>query len=647
MNQKSFQFFAVGAVASLVAAAGCVTSSTTPTSTATADSGVKAADGAAAGDAATAADGAKADTAAPVATGPVVDLVVDANRDGVANAADKDDQDFEAGFDASHGASFLANLDDDDGDKLEDFYDQVINGDDDAKDLAPIVVSAWKDAPDGTVATLTIDHPEVVRVWAKFPDGTWGLRMGAFDTCDTADNCNEVGTVTISAAELRTGLQLGIEGKQFRMALTKVWDGDVTLKLTVTDAAGKPVTAAGAEAGVDTVKMRVAPWMLNGNTSEFDHWRSLDWQSQSNPKTFNVDLAAADEEIANADYEKYTWYGDQWTQDWYQTGITQIPAPGGKVQGMRVYNARPFKNTNGDMPIVIMRKKMLGPDRAILAVYKKTSGGSSFDSHGNHDLLPPYENGADKYPYGRIITGSGVLPETWAWYDAQKVQGPTLKVVTNWLAVGHVDEILSYVPAKTARGWKLLHGDDAMAKGMFEKLAADGNGDTEVFAGQTVEKGGKDIKKKVFVKDVLADQDILQASQTAHVKTEAAVEVVKAAVGFEDSDLVSIPFLTEDFGGGSMISWQPGTVNSLVIYDFIMIPKPFGPKIKGVDVFEQDLLDRVASPLNALGSDGKGMKVRFVNDWYGYHLLMGEVHCGTNPEQPPNPKLKWWTVARQ
>jgi hypothetical protein len=45
-----------------------------------------------------------------------------------------------------------------------------------------------------------------------------------------------------------------------------------------------------------------------------------------------------------------------------------------------------------------------------------------------------------------------------------------------------------------------------------------------------------------------------------------------------------------------------------------------------------------------MGADGKGMKVNFIDNWYGYHINMGEVHCGTNPEMAPNPALKPWTI---
>jgi protein-arginine deiminase len=66
--------------------------------------------------------------------------------------------------------------------------------------------------------------------------------------------------------------------------------------------------------------------------------------------------------------------------------------------------------------------------------------------------------------------------------------------------------------------------------------------------------------------------------------------------------------------------------------------------VDGKDVFETDLTTRFNDPANKMGADGKGMKVNFIDNWYGYHINMGEVHCGTNPEMAPNPALKPWTI---
>ncbi len=584
---------------------------------------------------------------------PVVNLIVDSNRDGIAKPGDKDDEDFETAFDDKHGASFLPNLDDDNSNKKEDFYDEAIPDDKAAQDLAPILVQAWKDVPDGATAKLTVEPADKARIWAKLSDGTWGWLAGAQGVCDGVGECNGVGEVQFPLDLLKSGAELGLEGRQFRMSASDkdtdplFWDGQVTVSLTVYDKAGMPYNnAPGTDKGTDKVLLRVAPWLQNGNLSEFDKWTSLSWGNQADAATFNADLDKAQQAVGSkVTYDKYTYYSDQWTQDWYQTGTVQIPGPNGTVHGMRVYNARPYSNGPKTLPITILKSKFMGPDRIAIKIYKKDNFGTSFDSHGNHDLLPAYTNGKDSYPLSRILTGSGALPETMDFYAAQRVQGPPVVVDTTWLAVGHCDEILSYAPAKTARGWKLLYANDKMAIDMFTQLQKDGNGKIEVFSGRDVERKGKAVTTQPTIDSVMADVDLLTSSQGAHVKTDAAVELVKGVVGLTEDELVPIPFLTEDWSKNEMIAWQPGTVNSMIVYDHIMAPNTYGPIVNGADVFAKDLQDRLGTDKLGLGSDGKGMKVHLIDDWYGYHLLMGEVHCGTNPEMPPSPKLTWWKVV--
>ena len=638
------------------AAFGCTAQTNTGTVTAldtvgsvdgaaTSDGAAKS-DGAATSDGTATADGSQTD-AVVTPKGPVIDLVVDANRDGLAKADDPTDQANETVHDEKFGAIFLPNLDDDNGDNVEDFFDLADIGSEDAKDLAPISLRAWKDAPDGTAAILAVEPADKIRVWGKI-DGSWGLLAGSFDTCDGADNCNPSSEVAVPIAFLRSGIELGIEGREFDKDAKSGWDGIATLKLTVYDQAGLPVVTKDNPEGSDTVSLEIARWMMNGNTSLFDNFWSMQWGGSSNAAPFNKDLDAKSKAQGKVTYSTYSNWSDQWTQDFFQTGLVQMPAADGKVQGMRVFNARPWGRDKGvkNLPFTWLRANYLGPDQAILAIYKKAETGNSYDSHGNHDLLPPYTNGAESYPYGRIITGSGVLPETWAFYDAQKVQGPTLKVDTTWLCVGHVDETMSYVPATTARGWKLLLADDAMAKEMFEKAVKDGK-KTVVFPGRKGYVADKYESMEQTAEDILKNADVLQASQEAHVATAGQLDTVKKAIGLTDDEIVPMPFLTEnisDFGGVCKLAYQPGTANSLVMYNEVFVPKPFGMIIDGQDVFETDITTRFSDPAAKLGSDGKGLKANFVDDWYGYHINMGEVHCGTNAEMGPNPILKWWSV---
>lgn len=70
----------------------------------------------------------------------------------------------------------------------------------------------------------------------------------------------------------------------------------------------------------------------------------------------------------------------------------------------------------------------------------------------------------------------------------------------------------------------------------------------------------------------------------------------------------------------------------LVINKQCIIPKPFGPVVGGKDLFEEDLKSKL-TPL--------GLTVRFLDDWFEYHIALGEVHCGTNTLRTPK-TAKWW-----
>src|SRR5688572_7314578 len=66
-------------------------------------------------------------------------LLVDADRDGRASASEGD-RARKAEFSSAFGATLLANLDDDDGDRVRDALDEIVNGQEDEIDLARIVL---------------------------------------------------------------------------------------------------------------------------------------------------------------------------------------------------------------------------------------------------------------------------------------------------------------------------------------------------------------------------------------------------------------------------------------------------------------------------------------------------------------------------
>lgn len=604
--------------------------------------------------------GAGGSTSTSSSTGPapieaVIAISVDADRDGKADPAGESDRAHRNDFDEKFGASFLANLDDDDKNGARDADDDVVNGDADLEDLARITLAAWPEAPDGAAGKLGLDAAAAgaVRIFKKGADGTWTAVAGSLGACAAGPNqpcAQQVTEATLSTAEVRAGVELGIEARRFRLSPTDAWKGevDLTFKIVDKDAAdGKPFTSTDAPDGVDHARMRVAPWVLFGNLSPFD----TVWASASSPEFVSgIDAAA---KKGNVTFNKIKSWGDQWTQDFFQTAWTAIPGPGGVAKGLRVANARPWgRNDNQDssLPITWLKKAYLGPDRGILEIYKKKWTGTSFDSHGNHDLIPAYENPAKgtKYPLGRILIGSSVLPEMGLFYDAQEVQGPHLELNTEWLYVGHVDEFLSYVPAKTARGWKLLVASSRLAKKMLEQAQTAGNGAVHMFVGKQRYQGETDvlISAEISIDQVLTDVDVLQASQEAQAEIDANVVKLKDELGLADDEIIEIPTLFEDLTGYK-VAWTPGTVNLLAFNGHVATPDPWGPEINGLDLWKQDLMDRLGTKTSGLGADGNGLDVNFVDDWYDYHILDGEVHCGSNPEaSAPFSSVTWWEAAR-
>lgn len=583
----------------------------------------------------------------------VIDVVVDANRNGVADAADPGDQDAEETWNATAGAMFLPNLDDDDGDGVRDADDGIVNAGEDIYDLVSASITACPECPDGSIGRIELDAEGAknVRVYALDASLTsWRLIAGETSTCnEEVPQCTPQVSYDLTTDEVRAGLTLAIEGRDV-MRDPAGWNGYLDITYSLLDESGAALTSEANPEGVDKARLRVAPWQLFGNLSPFDRV----WSSKTSAVFVAGVKAGADN--AGVEHKTYSNYGDQWTQDFFQTGFFAIPSRDANgnpiIHGMTVANARPWGRNNSDssLPITWLNKNYLGPNRATLVVYENKHSGDSFDSHGNHDLIPAYTNGGTSFPLGRILYGSGVLDETKAFYEAQLLQAPAMVVDTNWLLVGHVDEYLSYVPAATPRGWKLLVGSPDLARQMLLEAQSNGNGSTMLHVGKVWYTDTGTAPADISIDDVLADPVLLEASQNAQASIDGEVARLQDEIGLADDEIIEMPFLFNQVQYGPdtyNIAYQPGTVNALVMGDTIVIPKPFGPQIGGEDIFEADLEERLGTAVNQLGADGQGLDVFFADDWDVYHRLDGEVHCGTNPEAPaPFSSVNWWETGR-
>ena len=579
--------------------------------------------------------------------GPIVDLRADNNRNGTLDWDDPTEDQDEDTWNTTHGAIFLANIDDDlkacpvtaqNGDilsdvelaKCNDAADTVINGDADALDLAPLGVRAWPAAPADTVATLSVDDAAAPYVHLFIQRG------GSLTYFDWT-------TDQLSTDELRAGATLGIEGTDVvRDAST--WNGYATITLTVGTT-------------TDVVQMRLAPIVTRhhlaqeeqvfvtkfatdpGSTAMRDTlYGAMDGTNSSTPPP-NVTEIDGDKTY-NSAYP----YDDQWTQDFFEVGYMSMPAPGGQQHVIDVYlrSANVYYNSP-DNPLRDAGKAVFtmfrGPDAAGVVAYdiKHDQNMDSLNSFGNLETVPPYSLNGKDYPLGRLFRGS--IPSFYPdpvfekMMESQAVQ-PPIYIDTSWLLVGHVDETISFVKASTPRGWAVLVNDAALAKQMLQDQVTAGNGAVLMFDQMNwLDNNSNPYPAAIAIQDVLADTSIMATSDAAAASVDGQLQVIKQETGITDSEIVHVPFLHESSQGASL-AYQPGTVNGLYYaQDVFAAPDPHGPIINGQDIFKTQMHDALA-PL--------GINVVWIEDWDLYHRLSGEVHCGTNSKRGLMPGEKWW-----
>lgn len=218
------------------------------------------------------------------------------------------------------------------------------------------------------------------------------------------------------------------------------------------------------------------------------------------------------------------------------------------------------------------------------------------DWYGNLEVSPPVPG----FPRGRILTGRQkeltFHPAVLDFLEKQKAQWPPVFVDVSWLTIGHVDEVVNFVPASDGRGWRVLLPNPDAAASALQDLA----NNQPVFVGQHGETTVGKLRE-------LAQNAEQQQVRAALAATRAQL---KSELGIESEDIVSLPAL---FSEGLAVI--PNPVNCLVVGKTILMPDPsFAPFRRAI-----------ATALAALG-----LTVHFLDIWEPYHTASGEVHCGTN-----------------
>jgi protein-arginine deiminase len=379
----------------------------------------------------------------------------------------------------------------------------------------------------------------------------------------------------------------------------------------------------------DTVVFRVAPWLMTPNVLIPETVYVCRLEDGSNEK-FLSDLKGlvADAGVNLVVCEPSINRGDRWMQDEIEIGYSQSPT---KVIPVVLDSPR-----NRELDI-FPEEQLIGSDFGY--VTRQEGRASSLDSFGNLEVSPPVESNGQKFPFGRIITGSA-LPTVGAgrrvmqvvkdFLYAQQLQAP-IELFTDWLDVGHVDEFMTFVPtASSSKGFKLLLASPRVCYKLLGQLDNSGSGSAQLFSGRELPWSEDAIGQYTTVSSLLMNREIRLANDLYQSYIDYNKGMLKDKLGLIEEDIIELPLLY--FGLARCSALFSNVVNMIVVGKHLGIGKPYGPVIGGICQFEQ-YIKSVLEPL--------GLICHFLDDWNAYFLGLGGVHCGTNTRRKAF-ETPWW-----
>ncbi|MFE0427212.1 protein-arginine deiminase domain-containing protein, partial [Streptomyces sp. NPDC058953] len=530
-----------------------------------------------------------------------------------------------------------------------------VNGADDAADLARLRTVPMPDlAANATGRIEVVSGVSRTRLHIKRA-GKWSLVLPG---------------QKLTAAELRDGVELGIEGRDI-IRDRAVWDGRAVVRLSVTSD-GRTTS--------DDVTLRLAPLLTHHHVQQTQQVlvtkvKGTDPGSRAQQK-FVSDLAEHTK-AANLPAPRTLdggSYNDIWTQDFFEPGYTSMTGPGGQRQTLRIM-IRSVQSSWRDAGREVFTK-LRGPGTGAVQLAEAADGGGTLDSMGNLETIPPYTHNGQSFPAGRIIqgqfpaTGEKPAKSLRTMLASQGMQSPLL-LDTGWLHVGHVDEFVQFLPADTPRGWRMAVADPEAGLQLLKDAKAAGHGGKRLFS----RPGGTHPVPKDTIDQTLASSRHAEDNALAARKIAESVEILKRETGVTDAEIVKVPALysrASKWPGvsatdGSRLSrtgspdafmdirgkapaksgakarssaaapeptsaWIPGAINGLLLNDNRYVaPKQWGPVIDGKDIFTTAVTSAY---------EKAGMKISYIDDYYPYHLGSGEVHCGTNTLRDAS--AAWW-----
>ena len=248
---------------------------------------------------------------------------------------------------------------------------------------------------------------------------------------------------------------------------------------------------------------------------------------------------------------------------------------------------------------------MLGPDYGFTQALPTTAG-TSLDSFGNLECSPPFEHtgkGRD-YKFGRIVFGGGgraMLLKVRQFLAAQTVQEP-FEIDTDWLIVGHVDEVMSFLPVPAApKKFKVMLASPAMALDIVKAAPSSAKLLQKIHLTDPAQTARIATDYPLSTAGAIMGDAAFKAEQaTVQGKIDGIKATLKTELDLKDSDFIDLPVLFKK-EGGRHVAYTAGVVNMLVITkspsDLVLcVPKPFGPIVGGMCQFEEKVRSQLKPP---------------------------------------------------
>lgn len=390
----------------------------------------------------------------------------------------------------------------------------------------------------------------------------------------------------------------------------------------------------------DSVLFRVSPWIMTPNTLPAECVYVVKLASGSNLEFLRGLEAACDEAAVKLEvFASEVTGGDHWIQDEIEFGYSQTPKGAFPVV---CDGPRGQENEGLD---ALAESRLRGPGLGLIEIGSHLGDRTSLDSFGNLEVSPPVVVDGYEYPLGRIVIGNRRSGPSNPNRDrrpalrlreflyAQQVQSP-FEIHSDWLSVGHVDEVISFVPAPNRIGFQILIASPRTCEELFRRLHADGFDQATCWSGQvridhvTRETSPADET----VDDLLNKSNLWAFNRECQTILDDIHGELERELGLSGNDIVEIPVAFKRMKDGRALAYFPDMVNHLVLGDISIVPKPYGPRLADrPDPIEQAFIDAVPQ-----------QKVRFIDDWIPYHEMSGEVHCGTNVRRRPAEDVRWW-----